>query len=371
MAADAGRAAVFANALRDKVQPGHVVLDIGTGIGIWAFVACRLGARKVYAVESDDIIHGARKAAIANGFADRIEFIHDLTTRIDLPQKVDGIVSDIRGAMPLFRGSLATLKDARSRFLKPGGWMIPERDTLWAALVHDPDAYQEFVGFWDSRPLDFDFSTFRSAAASAWGSHRIAAEATITAAVQWATIDYSNLSGVGIRGRACWRMDRQSTGHGLCVWFDMEEPAGRLSNSPLTEEGHVYSRGFFPWRNPVDLAIGDTVDVELAADPMGDDYLWRWNTRVTTGEGSAKAAFEQSTFDGTHLSVDQLRRRAHSHVPRLNADGEIDRLILDRFGDGDSLESVAREVARQFPGQFPTWRNALLRVGVMSAKYSR
>ena len=49
MIADAGRVEAFASALRHRIQPGQTVLDIGTGTGIWAFVACRLGARKVYA----------------------------------------------------------------------------------------------------------------------------------------------------------------------------------------------------------------------------------------------------------------------------------------------------------------------------------
>src|SRR5215831_14744274 len=37
---------------------------------------------------------------------------------------------------------------------------------------------------------------------------------------------------------------------------------------------------FFPWPVPVLLDVGDTVAVSLRANLIGEDYLWRWDTRV-------------------------------------------------------------------------------------------
>ena len=371
MIADTGRVEAFVAALRSRIRPGHVVLDIGTGIGIWAFFACHFGARKVYAVEPQGIVHRARSTAIANGLAERIEFIQALTTEIDLPEKVDGIVADIRGSLPLFYGSLTTLIDARERFLKTGGWMIPERDVVWAALVSDARLYDDWIGFWDSRPLGIDFGTIRAGASGEWGRRRMLPDSVFGSPVKWATIDYHALSEPRVRGSLEWRIDQQVIAHGLCVWFDMEDPSGGLSNSPFSSEEHLYSQAFFPWVRPVKLGAGDTVVAELAADPVGDDYLWRWSAIVRDADGSEKANFKQSSFDGALVSADELRRRAHSHCPALNTGGEIDRMILDRFGNGSSLEQIAREVAEKFPRKFPTWERALTRVGTLSAQYSK
>ena len=107
-----------------------------------ALLACRAGAAKVYAVEPGDVIQIAREVAAANGFADRICFIQAMTTDIDLPEPVDGIVSEIHGTLPLFQKSLVSILDARHRFLKPGGWTIPARETIWAALAASPDSPQ-------------------------------------------------------------------------------------------------------------------------------------------------------------------------------------------------------------------------------------
>src|SRR5438876_6163650 len=94
MIADEQRTAAYARALEARITDGAVVADVGTGSGIMAMIACRAGACRVYALEPDDIIQVAREAAAANGFADRICFIQAASSELDLPEPVDGIVSD-------------------------------------------------------------------------------------------------------------------------------------------------------------------------------------------------------------------------------------------------------------------------------------
>ena len=60
MIADRVRMNAYAEALRQTVKPGSVVLEIGTGPGIFAILACQLGAGRVIAIESDEIIQVAR-----------------------------------------------------------------------------------------------------------------------------------------------------------------------------------------------------------------------------------------------------------------------------------------------------------------------
>src|SRR3954471_21820036 len=103
MIADSARMDAYARALRQAIKPGSVVLDIGTGIGIFAMLASQFGARRVYAIEPDDAIQIARQIAAANGYAERVEFFQNLSTRIELPERADIIVSDLRGVLPVFQ----------------------------------------------------------------------------------------------------------------------------------------------------------------------------------------------------------------------------------------------------------------------------
>src|SRR5881397_1050838 len=89
MVADRVRTDAYCEALRQAVKPGAVVLDIGTGTGIFAFLASYFGARKVYAIEPSDAIQLAREIAAANCCQERIEFIQALSTKVDLPERAD------------------------------------------------------------------------------------------------------------------------------------------------------------------------------------------------------------------------------------------------------------------------------------------
>ena len=66
-----------------RVTPGSVVLDIGTGCGIWALFACNsAGAGRSMPSNPETSSRLHREAAQINGFGERIEFIQDLSTRV-------------------------------------------------------------------------------------------------------------------------------------------------------------------------------------------------------------------------------------------------------------------------------------------------
>ena len=162
MIADRIRLGAYRRALEEVVTPGAVVVDIGTGTGILAVLACQFGARKVYAIENDEIIELARRIAKDNGCHDRIEFIRDLSTRVELPEKADVVVADIHGALPLYCGCMEALVDARKRFLKPGGAMIPRTEHIWIAVADLPEKnYADAVEIWSDGRWGVDLSAGR------------------------------------------------------------------------------------------------------------------------------------------------------------------------------------------------------------------
>src|SRR5712671_406796 len=161
MIADRVRIAAYIQALRQSVRPGAVVMDIGTGQGIMAVLACQLGASRVYAIEPDEIIQVARTIAAANGCADKIEFIEDLSNKVTLPLRADVIVSDMRGILPLFGHHIPSIADARRRFLAPSGTLISRKDTIWTSIVEAPERYSKIVDPWERNELGQDLSSAR------------------------------------------------------------------------------------------------------------------------------------------------------------------------------------------------------------------
>ena len=65
------------NFLAKTVNSGQTVLDYGTGSGILAILAAKLGAKSVVAVDIDeDTIVAATKNALLNGVAEKIDITH-------------------------------------------------------------------------------------------------------------------------------------------------------------------------------------------------------------------------------------------------------------------------------------------------------
>src|SRR5579862_6878687 len=193
MIADETRIQAYACALERAEVRDRVVADIGAGTGIMTLLACRYGARRVYAIEPGDSVGVAAQVMAANGFADRVKILQGFSTEIDIPERADVVVSDLRGVLPLFARHLPSVVDARKRLLAPGGTLIPKRDTLWAALVETPQAYDEVVSPWQGNRFQLDLSAAREIVTNSWKKAAIGADQLLTEPVCWGELDYTAL----------------------------------------------------------------------------------------------------------------------------------------------------------------------------------
>ena len=309
MLADTPRMNAYVEALRRSVTPDSVVLDLGSGPGVFALLACKFGARRVYAIEPDNTINIAREAAVANGFADRIEFFQSFSTEVTLPEPATIIISDLRGVLPWFQQHIPAIIDARKRLLAPGGTLIPRRDLLSAAVVEAKNRYEEIVGPWVTNPFELDLSAGASRITNTWRKTRIEESELLTEAVRWTALDYYELNSADVDAEISWRAARGGTAHGIAVWFEAETAEGiEFTNRPGTEE-LIYGQGFFPFPRPVPVSEGERINLRLRADLIADDYVWCWDTNFP----SQTLSFTQSTFFAAALSQEQLRKKYAQH----------------------------------------------------------
>lgn len=377
MIADDVRMAAFARALRQTLTPGAVVVDIGTGTGIFAMLACGLGARRVYAIEPSDAIEVAREIAAANGYADRIEFMQALSTDVTLPERADVIISDIGGALPWFAQHIPSIVDARRRFLAPSGALIPQRDVGWAAVVEVDEFYARLTRPWDTTRYGLDMTAARHIVVNAWQQVRLTNDNLLSDLQRWVPLDYAVVEDPDVKTELTWTVPRAGTGHGFAAGFDRTLSEGvHLSNAPdappSIRPDRIYGTVFFPWPAPVPLTAGDRVTIQLEARLSGGGYIWSWKTAVRPRGQSQQAdpTFVQSTFFGVPLSPATLKKGASGYVPILGEDGRMTRFVLNLMQDGVSVGEIAtRLLSGEFATRFPRLQDALAHVATLSRRY--
>jgi len=371
MIADEVRMSAHRAALERAVRPGSVVVDLGAGMGIMSLIACQLGARRVYAIEPNDLVEVTRELAAANGFGDRIQIIQEPADRVSLPERADVIVSDLRGMLPFHARHIPALVDSRQRFLAPNGVLIPEHDEIRVAVVSVERAYADVRRPWREGATGLDMSPAERLTTNQLARVRITADELLTPGRSWASIDYRTVTSPSASGTVSWTVERDGVGRGLRVWFDtVLAPGIGFSNGPDAPET-VYGAVFLPWSDAVSLAAGDEIAVMLSADLLGSDYLWRWETTVTAGaaQGRAvKARFLQSSFLAAPLGP-ILRRRNPERVAKLAVDGQIAAFVLGQMRDERRLGEIARAVREQFPDHFADDATALAETASLVNRY--
>jgi protein arginine N-methyltransferase 1 len=371
MIADSARFTAYADAIQRAVHPGDVVVDLGCGPGIFALLACRAGAKRVHAIDAGEVIHFARKLAAANGFADRVEFFHGDSRKLELAERANVIVSDVRGALPLFGDALPSIADARERFLIKDGVQIPRRDTIYAAILETPDYYKRVASPWKDAGRRLELTVALPMVLNSVYKVRSQMSQLMTEPLRWCELDYTAHVNTRASAKLQFRATRSGTAHGITAWFQTELFGDIGFSSAPGNMGTVYGQGFLPWLEPVALEAGEEIEVALHADPVSGDYVWRWDAKIPAHKGRPEKNFQQSTFLGAQFTSETLRRHALDHVPVLSPSGLVERWILQAMDGSTPLQEIARVAAERFPDVFRVQDDAFRRVSALAEKFSR
>ncbi len=368
MIADQVRMDAYLRAMKRVITPKSCVLDIGTGSGIFALMAARLGARKVFAIEPDDIIGLARRLIEDNGFSDRITLIQADAREVTLDEPADVIVSDLGGHLPWHGPHLQVINRAQDCFLARGGVMIPAADRVFAAVVSCDTVEDRAV--WRQKTLGLDLSAAAEPGACEFRAQAFEPEDLLSEPVPVVTLDYRQPLEINLDQKIALDVVRKGTACGVALWFDREvSDSINIQNAPekLAPQGgrRIYSPLLFSWPEDVDVVSGDSVRVSLKATYSGEDYEWRWDSlaRKISGGNIEGVRFSQSAGPVTVNGDDTA-------TGKLSAEGKALRLCLSLMADGASNEDVADALMREFPKRYPRRDAALAHVAALCREFA-
>ncbi len=297
MLVDETRTGAYRQAISQVVKPGDVVVDVGCGSGILSFFACRAGARHVYAMESEAVIEIAKLVAAKNGVQDRITFYNDLSFNVELPEQADVIVTETMGTFGFEEGIIGSLTDARDRFLKKGGTLIPCSADLFFVPVELPQFYEHVLDFWVNKCQGFDFSPVRNLTVNNFHPVKLHEGTFLGDPLRVEEIQFAETIQAEVKANFSISAKRRGWFHGLAGWFKSALiPTLCISNGPQDKASH-WGLAFFPIDRPVSVERGNRIEVEMYSMQNGE--YWNWNITVNGHR------FEHSTRQGSLPSVSE------------------------------------------------------------------
>lgn len=350
MLTDQVRTETYRRAIVQTVKSGDVVVDLGCGSGVLAFFACQAGARKVYAIESEEVIEVAKQICLKNGLQDRVVFINDLSFHVELPERVDVLVTETMGAFGLEEGLLGLVIDGRERFLKANGTLIPQSIELFMVPVELPGFYQHMIDFWASGRYGVDFSPVRRFAANNFHPVKLHEEAFLSNPVSIIRFMLSDAKTSDVQREVSFYATRRGKLYGLAGWFTAELVRGlSLSNAPVSTTSH-WGLAFFPLESPVPLEKGNRIRLRLHSTSNGS--VWNWRVEVNGQH------FDQTTLWGFRQPEGERHKLSPDSAPKLSGRGEAELFLLSLINGGKIVRELELELLRRYSDLIRTHEQA-------------
>ena len=275
MVADQARVRAYGEAIQAHAK-GKRVAEVGGGTGILSLIAARSGARSVFTVEESDIADVAEDVFRANDVDDRVQLVRANSFDVEPPEPVDLLIHEIFGVDPFEEGVLQTIDDARRRWLRPGGRLLPMGFTIRGCAMDGPawSVGQQQVSRIRqlARQFQVDLEPVIFAGREA-PTRRIDTDRTLptdhevrTEPVDLLHIDLTHDLRAPNRFTHHLPVRHPGKAGAFVIWFDIHLDETRtLSTSPFTQQTHW---GWQVWDlpEPVDAEAGGRLCVELALD---------------------------------------------------------------------------------------------------------
>ncbi len=372
MLTDEGRVSAYVNALKETINEDSVVLDLGAGTGIFSILACDFGAKKVYSVEVNPLIKLLSDVIKDRGYESRIEVIQKLSSKIELDEKANVLISDIHGGFPLFESSIETIIDARERLLTDDAVLFPRKETIYFAVSQAEEIFENNVKRYLKDFHGFNIPSAERLVFNRWFSAKSKTEKLLSDPGVFGEIDYRTITEPSFSKEFRWEIKEDGIAHGLRGWFENELVDGIGVSNSIDIEKTTYSSPFFPFQHEVGVKKGDIVSALVTAKYERGDYAWSWKTEIFKQGDLTEpiVQFNQSVLASMFIEPAVVLKQSEYFIPKRNEAAEIDMLILNSM-DGEAMHGdIADLLVEKYPNIYKSFENALEYVAAFSQKYS-
>jgi protein arginine N-methyltransferase 1 len=337
----------FREAVSRVVKPGDVIVDLGCGSGILGLMCLKAGASRLISIDSTPILEIARETFARAGYGDRCEFISGQSFRIATSELADIVICDHVGYVGFDYGILELLRDARTRFLKPHGILLPCRLRLMIGPVQSGAARKKADGWRDARVAS-EFHWLGSYGINAKHAVELKSDEIIGPPAVLGEIDLRHDQQEFFSWTTELMASRDAVLHGIAGWFECELADGIwMTNAPHAADAIHRPQAFLPIEEPIALSAGDRIKVTVMTRPV--DSLIAWSVEMP----ALGRRFDHSTWKGLVLGASDLLRTKSDRVPRLSAGARARTVVLSYCDGQRSARQIEELVLRDHPDLFP------------------
>uniref|UniRef100_A0A8C5PZM8 Protein arginine N-methyltransferase 2 n=1 Tax=Leptobrachium leishanense TaxID=445787 RepID=A0A8C5PZM8_9ANUR len=270
---------------------GKRILDLGCGTGIISFFCAKMAMPgAVYAVEASEIAQQTRKLVEQNGFSDVIHVIQQRAEDVELPTKVDVLVSEWMGTCLIFEFMLESVLVARDRWLKEDGMMWPSTASIHLVPCSAAKEYANKILFWDS-VYQLDFRPLKSLAVKEFLSkpkpdYVLHPEDCVSEPCVLFNLDMQTLQIAELEKMSSdftFHVEKDNILHGFTAWFcvQFQDLEGKdwieLSTGPFNQLTH-WKHTLFMLDDPLHVKSGDRINGSAL---LQRNIIWRRHMSVT------------------------------------------------------------------------------------------
>lgn len=285
LVADAARIEAFRGAIEGSVRPEDRVLEVGTGLGTYAFFAARAGACRVVAVDASAVLHLAETLAAENGLADRIDFVRGSVPEVDLDGPFDLLLFEDFPVGLLDRRRHEMLRSLERDHLAADARMIPSAARLSLAPVSSEEVHRSLLPpvVRGGGAYGLDWEALRSALANRPRRMTLAPDSIRGVPVEGprlALLPTPHAADLAVRGT--WDAEEGGEVHALALWFDLDLGRGSwISNAPGPRSG-PWRQWILPLDPPLPVGAGETLHAEVVREELDGGVVgWvRWEART-------------------------------------------------------------------------------------------
>lgn len=331
----------YRRALAYVVRSGDVAVDLGCGSAILGLMCLRSGAGSVYAIEEGTIIQVARRAVAEAGFADQVQILSGRSYDVELPERADVVVCDHVGYFGFDYGVVELFADARRRFLKPGGILVPSEIHLSVAAVDSPTC-REHIQRWRQGGIPAEYRWVGEVVANDKRAVTLQADELLSPAAPLATLVLGEDLPPFVSWTAEMTCERDGMLDGIAGWFDCRLAGDVwMTNSPLAHERLNRNQALLPLQEAVQVRAGERLRVTVMARQQ--DHVLGWVIELPdTGR-----EYRHST--GLLLDQASLARGGPQRIARPNRRAAALQVVLGYCDGTRTVGEIEQLVRDQHP----------------------